>query len=91
MTHASKPRNLCNARTSIVINGGVSRQVVVPFCPYCGRDLKGVECSTILTRFTCPDCGTSIANTKENRCKECGVMCSSSEDLNVHMTGGCGI
>ena len=89
MTQKSEPKRSRNQRTSIIINGGVSRQVVVPCCPVCGKDLKGVEGQSILTRFKCPDCGTSIENTRNNRCPVCDSLCASSEDLNTHLLNGC--
>ena len=89
MTQTSKPRNARNQRTSTIIHGGVSRRVVVKVCPVCGKDLKGIECQNILTRFKCPECNVSIENTNENRCKTCYTMCSDSETYNAHKWGGC--
>ena len=89
MTQKSEPKRSRNQRTSIIIHGGVSRQVVVPCCPSCGRDLKGVECQSILTRFKCPGCGTSIENIRNNRCPVCFSLCASSEELNTHLLNGC--
>jgi hypothetical protein len=74
---------------SIIIHSGVTRHVVVKFCPNCGKDLKGVQCSTILTRVKCPACKVSIENSNENRCKVCFSKCSDSETYNAHVRGGC--
>jgi len=45
--------------------------------------------STILTRFKCLNCGQSIENTRENRCKVCHTMCADSETYNSHKWGSC--
>jgi predicted RNA-binding Zn-ribbon protein involved in translation (DUF1610 family) len=76
---------------SLLIHGGVSRVVIVKGCSNCGYRLqeKTVECQTILTRFKCPQCGQSIVNSNENRCKVCFMLCSDSETYNAHKWGGC--
>ena len=73
------------------INSGVSKVVIVKGCSNCGYRLqeKKVECQTILTRFKCPQCGNSIENSNENRCKVCFMLCSDSETHNAHKWGGC--
>lgn len=76
-------------RESIVIHGGQSRQVVVRACPECGTSLKGVSCPSISLRFKCPHCHVSIANTNQNRCDVCLVMCSDTEAYNAHVRDGC--
>ena len=43
MTTATARHHYRKPRQSIVIHGGVSRQVVVKTCPHCGQDLKGDE------------------------------------------------
>ena len=89
MTTTTARHHYRKPRQSIVIHGGVSRQVVVKACPNCGQDLKGVECPTIYTRFNCPECGISIENSNENRCRVCFSRCADSETYNAHKHGGC--
>jgi len=71
------------------VNYGVSRVVVVKACSNCGYQLqeKIVECQT--DRFRCPQCGQSVVNSIENRCKVCFMLCAGSETANVHKRGGC--
>jgi hypothetical protein len=89
MTTATTSQHYRKPRQSIVIHGGVSHQVVVKTCPHCGQNLKGIECQTIYTRFQCPECGISIENTNENRCRVCFSLCADSETYNSHKHGGC--
>jgi predicted RNA-binding Zn-ribbon protein involved in translation (DUF1610 family) len=79
------------SRDEMIIKYGVTKRVIVPKCPNCGYDLQmgKVEIQTIYTRFKCPECGVSIANTKENRCRVCFLLCSDSETYNAHKWGGC--
>lgn len=79
------------AKESIIVHGGVSRVVVVKACSRCGYRLQEnkVECQTILTRFQCPQCGQSIVNSNENRCRVCFMLCSNSETYAAHKWGGC--
>jgi predicted RNA-binding Zn-ribbon protein involved in translation (DUF1610 family) len=86
---AKKHYRIPKSLQSIIINSGVTRQVIVKTCPTCGKDLKGVQCSTILTRFKCPACGMSMENSNENRCRTCFTQCSDSETYNAHCRGGC--
>ena len=74
---------------SIIIHGGQSRPVVVKTCSNCGHDVSKQNISTILTRFKCLNCGQSIENTRENRCKVCHTMCADSETYNSHKWAGC--
>ena len=91
MTQTSVPKHARNQRTSVVIHGGQSKVVIVHSCSNCGYKLQTnkVECATILTRFKCPECGQSIENTNENRCKVCDTMCCNSDAYNAHKWGGC--
>jgi predicted Zn-ribbon and HTH transcriptional regulator len=76
---------------SLLIHCGVSRVVIVKACSHCGYRLQEnkVECQTILTRFRCPQCGQSIVNSNENRCRVCFTLCADSETYNAHKWGGC--
>lgn len=78
-------------KQSIIIHSGQARIVVVNACSNCGYKLKinKVEIASILTRFKCPQCGQSIENSNENRCKVCHTMCSDSETYNTHKFEGC--
>ena len=86
-------RNMRNARTSaknITIKSGVFRQVTVSFCPNCGLVFdKSVTIQSTATRFQCPECKTSIENTRQNRCPVCGILASDSETAKVHLWVGC--
>lgn len=67
----------------------IYRPVDVKVCPYCGCSLTNAKIASLETRFTCEQCGTSIANTRQNRCPVCGSMCADSDALMVHRWKGC--
>ena len=93
MTDKSFARNMRNARTSaegIIIKSGVFREVTVSFCPNCGLVFdKSVTIQYTATRFKCPECNTSIENTRQNRCPACGILAPDSETAKVHLWNGC--
>jgi predicted RNA-binding Zn-ribbon protein involved in translation (DUF1610 family) len=90
MTTATAKKNYRKPYESTVIKSGVSRSVIVSFCPNCGLTFgKEVTIQSTATRFKCPECHTSIENTRQNRCPVCGVIASDSETAKVHLWNGC--
>jgi predicted RNA-binding Zn-ribbon protein involved in translation (DUF1610 family) len=90
MTTAAAKKNYRKPYESIVIKSGVYREVTVSFCPNCGLAFdKTVTIQTTATRFQCPECKTSIENTRQNRCPTCGILASDSETAKVHLWNGC--